>query len=223
MPSHSPSTDSSQARRELSQELCRTIREVHAQGWCQGTGGNFSACLGREPLRLLITQSGRDKRRIGPDHLVLVDEKGDPADGDRGKPSGESLLHCIIAAKTGAGSVIHTHSVAATLLGEHFLGAGGLTITGYEMLKGLTGVKSHQDSVHVPVLANDQDMARFGRRVSELLGAQPGLHGFLIAGHGLYTWGATLSEAQRHVEIFEFLFECLGRRTRFAPFAGQER
>ena len=217
--SHLPAADSPQ-RRSVSDELCEVVRQIHAQGWCQGTGGNFSVCLGREPLRLLITQSGRDKRRIGPDDLVLVDGKGRAVDGEQGKPSGETRLHCTIAAKTGASSVLHTHSVAATLLGEHFLDAGGLAITGYEMLKGLTGIETHEASVRVPVLANDQNMPRFGRRVDELLDAQPGLHGFLIGGHGLYTWGATVAEAQRHVEIFEFLFECVARRVRFAPFTG---
>jgi methylthioribulose-1-phosphate dehydratase len=36
----------------------------------------------------------------------------------------------------------------------------------------------------------------------------PGTHGFLLAGHGLYTWGATVSEALRHAEAFDFLFSC---------------
>jgi hypothetical protein len=29
-----------------------------------------------------------------------------------------------------------------------------------------------------------------------------------------------LDEAKRHVEIFEFLFECAARRTAFRPFTG---
>jgi 1,2-dihydroxy-3-keto-5-methylthiopentene dioxygenase len=29
--------------------------------------------------------------------------------------------------------------------------------------------------------------------------------------HGLYTWGETIADAERHVEILEFLFETLGR------------
>jgi methylthioribulose-1-phosphate dehydratase len=29
----------------------------------------------------------------------------------------------------------------------------------------------------------------------------------LIAGHGLYAWGADLPQARRHVEILEFLLE----------------
>jgi methylthioribulose-1-phosphate dehydratase len=41
-------------------------------------------------------------------------------------------------------------------------------------------------------------------------GRPPG-HGFLLSRHGLYTWGRDLAEARRHVEIFEFLFECVAR------------
>ncbi|MEL7265147.1 MAG: class II aldolase/adducin family protein, partial [Planctomycetota bacterium] len=36
-------------------------------------------------------------------------------------------------------------------------------------------------------------------------------YGFLIRGHGLYTWGRDLFAARRHVEIFEFLFDCVCR------------
>ena len=42
--------------------------------------------------------------------------------------------------------------------------------------------------------------------------ADPLQHGYLIRKHGLYTWGRDLDEARRHVEIFEFLFECVARR-----------
>ncbi len=173
--------------------------------------------LDRRPLRLLITQTGRDKRRLEVADLVRVAEDGAPVAGDPGQPSAETLLHCTIVEKTGAGSTLHTHSVASTLLSEHFLADGGLTLAGYEMLKGLEGVRSHEARVFIPVLANAQDMSRFSRRVAALLDERPGLHGFLIAGHGLYTWGADLAQARRHLEIFEFLLECVARRTGFHP------
>jgi methylthioribulose-1-phosphate dehydratase len=37
------------------------------------------------------------------------------------------------------------------------------------------------------------------------------VHGFLLREHGLYTWGATVQEAKRHVEILEFLLEAVAR------------
>lgn len=202
-------------------ELCQAVSEIHAHGWAPGTGGNFSVTVARDPLRLLITQTGRDKRRLHPgDDLVLVGSDGRPADGCQGRPSAETLIHCVLAEAAGAGSTLHTHSVAGTLLGEHFLDRGGFNLTGYEMLKGLEGVRDHQARVWVPILPNSQNMVRLAEKVRELLVSQPGLHGFLLAGHGLYTWGETLAQARRHVEIFEFLLESVARRTTFEPFAG---
>ncbi len=57
-------------------------------------------------------------------------------------------------------------------------------------------------------------MPALARRVRQRLEdpADPLRHGFLIRRHGLYTWGRDVHEARRHVEIYEFLFEVLGRR-----------
>ena len=151
---------------------------------------------------------------------MLVGPDGEPADGDTGRPSAETLIHCALAEVAGAGSTLHTHSVAGTLLSEHFLDRGGFTLTGYEMLKGLEGVRSHQARVWVPILANTQNMVALSDEIRRLVNAEPVPHGFLLAGHGLYTWGETLDQAQRHVEIFEFLLESAARRTTFEPFTG---
>jgi len=213
----SPELDTSLDERE---RLCRVVAELGAQGWCQGTGGNFSVTLSREPLRLLLTRSGVDKRRLSPDDLMLVGPGGAPAPGETGKPSAEAALHARIVEARGAASVLHVHSVANTLLSEHFAPQGGFTLRGYEMQKGISGVATHEAQVFVPILGNSQDIPRLSEEVADLLGAHPALWGFLLSGHGLYTWGGSLEEAKRHVEIFEFLFECAARRTAFRPFTG---
>lgn len=200
--------------------LCRVVAELAAHGWCQGTGGNFSLTLAREPLRLLITRSGVHKRHLAPEDLMILGPGGRPAEGETARPSAEALLHERIVEATGAGSVLHVHSVPDTLLGEHFAARGGFVLRGYEMQKGLEGIATHEAEVFVPVLGNSQDMPALAGEVGRLLAERPGLHGFLLAGHGLYAWGASLEQAHRHVEIFEFLFECAARRTRFEPFTG---
>jgi methylthioribulose-1-phosphate dehydratase len=149
-----------------------------------------------------------------------VGTAGEPIPGEPGRASAEAALHSRIVESTGAASVLHVHSVANTLLSEHFAAEGGFTLAGYEMLKGLQGIATHEASVFVPILANSQDIPRLATEVAALLAEHPGLHGFLLAGHGLYTWGSSLAEAKRHVEIFEFLFECVARRTPFRPFRG---
>ena len=97
------------------------------------------------------------------------------------------------------------------MLSDRFAPSGGLEITGYEMLKGLRGVVSHEHREWVPIVENDQDMDRLARRVGETLDQRPDVHAILLRRHGLYTWGDTLADAARHVEILEFLFETMGR------------
>ena len=82
------------------------------------------------------------------------------------------------------------------------------------MLKGLEGITTHDTTINVPVFQNSQDMVELSDRIREVLISSDGgpsevlsHHGFLLSGHGLYTWGRTLAEARRHIEIFEFLFE----------------
>jgi methylthioribulose-1-phosphate dehydratase len=199
--------------------LLECARKIRGRGWCDGTSGNFSVTLTRAPLRLLITPTGVDKAELEAQDLLVLDERV-LATGAGQAPSAEAPLHVALALRAGAGAVLHTHSVWNTLLGEHFRQRGGFVLSGYEMLKGLDGVRSHREEVFVPVVENTQDMPALAAEVERLLGERPALRGFLIAGHGLYTWGRGLVEAHRHVEIFEFLFQLAGRRIPLRPFSG---
>ena len=106
---------------------------------------------------------------------------------------------------------MHTHSIWSTMLSDLHFGEGGLRIEGYEMLKGLAGVKTHEHSEWLPILENSQDMSSLADRIAEILEQNRSAHGFLLRRHGLYAWGNHLSQAKRHVEILEFLLETLGR------------
>jgi methylthioribulose-1-phosphate dehydratase len=188
-------------------ELVDVVRRLHARGLAPGTSGNFSAVVDRG---LAITASGVDKGRIDESQLVVVDRDGRVVAGT-GAPSAETALHLELVRSRGARAVLHVHSVWNTLVSRRF--ADPLTLTGLEMLKGLSGVTSHEHREVVPILPNAQDMPRLAGELRGVLEAHPACHGFLLAGHGLYTWGADLAEAHRHVEIFEFLFEVVGRET----------
>jgi methylthioribulose-1-phosphate dehydratase len=188
-------------------ELVDVVRRLHARGLAAGTSGNFSAVCDRG---LSITASGVDKGRLDESQLVIVDNRGRVVAGS-GAPSAETALHLELVHGRGARAVLHVHSVWNTLLSRRF--GDELALTGLEMLKGLRGVTTHEHREVVPILANAQDMARLAGEVRGVLAAHPACHGFLLAGHGLYTWGADLAEAHRHVEIFEFLFEVVGRET----------
>ena len=191
--------------------LAQLGQRCYARGWVSGTSGNFSVVTSRRPLRLAITASGLDKRTLRPADIVTVDEHGRIVGSSRHRPSAETMLHVTIARARGAGGVVHTHSVWSTLLSDHHAARAGLGISGYEMLKGLRGATSHDHREWIPILENDQDMVRLAVRVDEVLAGNPEAHAFLLRRHGLYTWGESLAEAERHLEILEFLFEAVGR------------
>jgi methylthioribulose-1-phosphate dehydratase len=109
-----------------------------------------------------------------------------------------------------AGAVLHTHSVWSTVLSNMHAPRGGVAIEGYEMLKGLMGVRTHEHREWLPILNNSQDISELSQNVSRSL-CKSGIHGFLLRGHGLYSWGRSLQEAKRHIEILEFLMEVLVR------------
>ena len=194
----------------LAQELAEVGRLFYSRGWVLGTSGNFSAVIAAEPFRLAITTSGVDKGLLEPADVVAIDDAGRVAQGS-GRPSAETALHLAIVRARGVGAVLHTHSIWSTILSD--TGATpALTIEGYEMLKGLDGVRTHEHREELPIIENTQDWAAAVPRVEALLRARPSGHGFLIRRHGLYTWGRDLGEAKRHVEILEFLFEAMGRK-----------
>jgi methylthioribulose-1-phosphate dehydratase len=191
-------------------ELAALARNFYQRGWVLGTSGNFSAVLSREPMRLAITSTGLDKGSLTPEHFLEMDDAANVLRGE-GKPSAEALLHIAIVRALQAGAVLHTHSVWSTVLSETLASQGGLALQGYEMLKGLEGIRTHQHREWLPILENSQDMVELSLHVTQVLRENPGLHGFLLRGHGLYTWGSSLQEAKRHVEILEFLMEVLAR------------
>ncbi|HEV8384512.1 MAG TPA: methylthioribulose 1-phosphate dehydratase, partial [Candidatus Acidoferrales bacterium] len=129
-----------------------------------------------------------------------------------GKPSAEAVLHVTVARVRRAGAVLHTHSIWSTLLSDVCASEGGLAISGYEMLKGLAGVTTHDHREWLPIIENSQDMAALAATVHAALLRHPGAHGFLLRAHGLYTWGDDLPQARRHVEVLEFLMEVVGRK-----------
>ncbi len=196
------------------EELCRAGRRFDARGLVLGTSGNFSAVIEPDPLRMAITPSATFKGELEPGQILEMDERAVAIAPESARPSAEALLHVEIVRARRAGAVMHTHSIWSTVLSEEHAGAGGLAIEGFEMLKGLEGVRTHEHQEWLPILENDQDMTRLAAVVSTTLSQHPGAHGFLLRRHGLYTWGADIRQAVRHVEILEFLLEAIGRQRR---------
>ncbi|MBV8631011.1 MAG: methylthioribulose 1-phosphate dehydratase [Silvibacterium sp.] len=196
---------------DSARRLCEIGREFYGRGWVYGTSGNFSGLISSDPLRLAITASGLDKGALTPADILEIDSEGRVLRGD-GRPSAEANLHLVLVRHAGAGAVLHTHSIWSTLLSDRFASERGFALEGYEMLKGLAGVCTHEHREWVPILENSQDYVALSAELSDALGEYPDCHGILLRKHGLYTWGSDLAEARRHVEILEYLFEAEGRR-----------
>ncbi|AAU92900.1 conserved hypothetical protein [Methylococcus capsulatus str. Bath] len=183
-------------------ELIEAGRFIDGRGWVPATSGNFSARLGDG--RIAITVSGRHKGRLRPEDIMLVDAAGRSLDGR--KPSAETLLHTGIYRRyPEAHAVLHPHSPASTLLSR--LVSGAVILEDYELLKALAGIDTHATRIVVPVFPNDQDIPRLALKIEEYLVRHDGVHAYIIAGHGFYTWGKSVADALRHVEALEYLFD----------------
>ena len=192
-------------------DLAAVGRRFYARGWALGTSGNFSMVVAGAPLRLAITASSVHKGQLRSTDILQVDDRGGTVGRRDARPSAETLLHVEIVKRRQAGAVLHTHSVWSTILSGAPRVQDGIAIQGFEMLKGLSGVATHEHQEWIPIVDNAQDMSTLARTVGETLDRAPAAHAFLLRRHGLYTWGATLADAERHVEILEFLFEAIGR------------
>jgi methylthioribulose-1-phosphate dehydratase len=186
-------------------EIVANTRELAALGWTPATSSNFSMRL--DAQHAAITVSGRDKGRLVPEDIMVVDWQGRPVATEH-RPSAETLLHTQLYARfPDIGCVLHTHSRTQTVASRLFAAQGHVPLAGYELLKAFSGNQTHEAAINVPVLPNTQDMPALAAQVERLLDAGP-LWGYLIDGHGLYAWGRDMAEARRHLEAFEFLFAC---------------
>jgi methylthioribulose-1-phosphate dehydratase len=180
-------------------------QRLEARGLAAATSGNFSVRLPGE--RIAITVSGRHKGRLRPEDILRIDLTGRPLEPQ--KPSAETPLHLLLyRLYPRVNAVLHVHSVAGVALSRHRVGASELRLEGYEMLKAFPGIETHETTIEIPVLENSQDIPALARQVEARLQGDPTVPAYLIRGHGAYTWGVDLDEAERIVEALEHLLQC---------------
>ncbi|HSM81201.1 MAG TPA: methylthioribulose 1-phosphate dehydratase [Nodosilinea sp.] len=192
----------------IAQSLVEAGRFLASQGWAPATSGNYSARLADGSVA--ITVSGRDKGLLTLDDIMVVDGQG-LALGEGKRSSAETLLHTsLYQAYPEVGAVLHTHSIDGVSLSRWLLSRGQdrLVLTNYELLKALPGITTHDGEVTIPIVANSQDMVSLSAAVLARLAAVPTPVGYLIAGHGLYGWGATVAAARQATEALEVLVSC---------------
>ena len=188
---------------QRAEELVEAGRYLYGRNMVPATSGNLSARLSDGSIA--VTVSGRHKGKLTTADIMRVDAEGHSLDGRR--PSAETLLHTHIYARFPAARVVlHPHSVNATVLSR--VCDAPLVLRDYELLKAFPHVVTHECSLKIPVLDNDQDIGRLAALVDACFAERCDAPGYLIRGHGFYTWGDSIEDALRHVEAFEFLFTC---------------
>jgi methylthioribulose-1-phosphate dehydratase len=183
-----------------------------SRGWVPATSGNFSARI--DERLIAITATGTDKGALRDEDVPIV-----PIDGERHpRVSAEAPLHyALYRAMPDARMVMHVHSMNATLASLRLAGDGRVAIEGLELLKAFRGIRTHETRIEIPVFANTQDVdALASTMIAETVG-RPGVHGFLLEGHGLYAWGRDPAEAWRHLEAFDHLFALRLELRRLSP------
>ena len=185
-------------------------QRMDARGWVPATAGNISLRLAANAIA--ITASGGHKGFLSPQQIMCVDLAGRPLSA--GKPSAETLLHCQIYRRfSGAGAVLHGHSVAGTVL-SMATQAAMIEFAHYELLKAFEDQITHATSLTLPLVDNDQDIAALAAEMEPRL--SDAKLGYLIRGHGVYVWGPDMPTALARLEGLEFLLACELERRKLA-------
>jgi methylthioribulose-1-phosphate dehydratase len=188
---------------DAAQQLVDAGRFIDSKGWVPATSGNFSARL--PDGTIAITVSGKHKGRLQLDDIMLIDADANSLDGK--KPSAETMLHTSLYKRfPDVQSILHPHLLNATLVSRIF--KSEIVLEDYELLKALSGITTHESRVVVPIFANDQNIPRLAEQVEQYIDKHEDCYAYIIAGHGLYTWGTSIQEALRHLEALDFLFDC---------------
>jgi methylthioribulose-1-phosphate dehydratase len=195
---------------EAAAEVVRLGRIFGLRGSVPATSGNFSVRAG--PRGIAITRSGPDKGELTEADVLAADIDAPPPAG----ASAETALHlALYRVDPEVGAVVHTHADAAAILSRVHAADGAVELSGWELLKALRGVTTHEARVSIAVFPNDQDIPALAARVTA--GLPAGAVAYLIAGHGLYAWGRTGAEAQRHAVALEHLLFCELERRKIRP------
>ena len=187
------------------QKLCDSIHQFERRGWTPATSSNFSMRNPHQPSEIFISQSGLDKQNISPNDFMIIDLQGKSVNPNL-KSSAETALHTMIYENSNSQCVLHVHSLASTSLSLIYASKSGVIFENLEILKAFEGIKTHQTSFTLPIFPNSQNIEELAHKIKSKINFGKDF-GFLLEGHGLYTWGKSISEAKKHLEAFEFCSE----------------
>ncbi len=191
---------------QLKQELIELGVFASSRNWVPATSGNFSQRINHDEF--LITASGPDKGKLAEADFVTVPINENNLSNIKPKPSAETLLHsCIYRLKPEIMAIAHVHSRSSVLVSQHSE-QEELLLTNYELLKAIADNKSHQARVRLPIFKNTQQIEDLAQELSSYIEEEnPELTAYLIQGHGIYSWGRSMTELKRHLEAYDTLLD----------------
>ena len=191
----------------LKNELAEAVRFLSAKGWMPASSGNSSFRISGDN-KYWISVPAADKAVFSQNDFMEIDPLREANDEKDARSPAETLLHTLLYENPDVNVILHTHSLNGTVISAAHKNDGEVKLSGFELLKELNGVNTHDTTVSVPVFPNMQDIKRLSHEVRRYMRGRSDFRAFLMSGHGLYSWGKTVAEAKKYIEIFEFLFEC---------------
>ncbi|MFC7440677.1 methylthioribulose 1-phosphate dehydratase [Laceyella putida] len=183
-------------------ELAEIKDELASRDLFPGTSGNLSIKVCDDPLTLLVSASGKDKRKRTLEDFLLVDGEGRAVEATALKPSAETGIHVEVYRKTDAGCCLHVHTVDNNVVSELYADQGAITFRNQELIKAF-GIWEEDGEITVPIVENFADLRTLAKEVGDVI--TPGTKAVLIRNHGVTVWGKDGFEAKKHLEAFEFL------------------
>jgi L-fuculose-phosphate aldolase len=174
-------------------ELAAVAQRLADRGLVTGTSGNASARVGD---RVAVTPTGAQLADVSAEEIAVVDLDGNQLDGPLA-PTSEVALHLAVLRERGAGSVVHTHSPAATAVA---CALDELPLIHYDMLAfGGTVRVAPYLTFGTPELADAVAAALEGRTVA------------LMRNHGAVCWAGDPRAAATLAEKLEWACDVYSR------------
>lgn len=174
----------------LRRQVTEASHTLWERGWVANHDGNVTAKAA--PGRIVATPTGKSKRDISIDGLIVVDEAKRVVRG-RAKVFSEVGLHlCVYASRPDAGAVVHAHCPYGTAYG----------LTNDKPLPSFLPEAVVSIGAEIPVVP----LTMPGSAAEEALRPFVDLNDVvLIAGNGVLAWGDDIEQALLRMELVEHL------------------
>ena len=186
----------------LRTEVLEANLELVRRGLVIYTFGNASG-VSREQGLIAIKPSGVPYDRMKPEQMVITDLEGRVVEGNL-KPSTDIDTHALLYREfPGIGGVVHSHSRHATAWAQagREIPCFGTTHADY-----FHGAVPVTDALTAEEIESEYELNTGRAIVRRIKGRDPlGCPAILVAGHGPFAWGRSVTEAVHNAVIVEEL------------------